>query len=694
MKIKKILALLLASVLVFTLVAACAPAADTPAVDPTPAPAPTPTPAPAPPPAPPEEPPELLGAREELLATAAALPAPTGTLVFRASVAPDQNIWYGAHWTNMASNAQARMAMGGLGTMARNDQGLFFPDPIVMRDGAWPEISDDAEGNRTYTFTIYLDNQFSDGTFITAANYVAEIAFLTSPQWAALVPSAWDFPEVVGVEAWMEGEADTLVGVNLISEDQFSLTIAAEHLPYVWESVMFMGVGPLPIHAMGIEAHDDGNGVFLTGPGGTELTFEAVNLAVNGGNMVDVYQVDEDGEYVLDEDGNQIVAFTVGDGMRFNPTVSSGPYMFESVEVGGRLSIVANPYFRSTWDGYRPRIERVVWEYVPIATAIDALAGGQIDAIAAITDGGVITEAFSSLIDVASPTHDFNAYPQHGQWMIQFQVDHGATQFREVRAAMSYMIDRFEFAEVFGRGFATPTYMPGSFAEWFTVAAVDRGLMDQLIIYDLNMDEAIRLLDEGGWVYDANGNPFEMPGGNGNYRHKMVDGELMELHIAWVSAAADRPFRDAIELQLPDRMEYAGMRLTQDRDAGWGGFLSRADQEYNMFDVGITFGIPFRRWWNLDPATGPAQNWGNVDWPETLAIANRMRVGNVFTEEGQHEFVSGFMELMINQNYMLDTIPLVSLTAHDFIPLWLGNWNAGGMWSDGMAVVRAYDTRN
>jgi hypothetical protein len=274
------------------------------------------------------------------------------------------------------------------------------------------------------------------------------------------------------------------------------------------------------------------------------------------------------------------------------------------------------------------------------------------------------------------------------------------------------MLDRHEFAELVGRGFAAVPHAGYAPAWWYFQPALDRGLRDHLIIYDLNLDMAIRTLVEDGWVYTATGEPFVGPGRAGHYRHRWVDvniyeenaegeqvvvgteRELMMLHINWVSAAADRPARDAIELQLMGgRAEYVGMLITQDRTAGWGGYLQGAHQIYHMFDVGIGFPPLWQPWWLNDIASGPATNWANMDWPETYEISQRLRASEVITEQGIYEFVGHFMDLMINLNYELDRIPMLMITIHDFFPNWLGNLNSTGFWDIGMTAVRIYDTR-
>lgn len=651
----------------------------------------TPTPTPAPTPDPANNQPQVAeGTREAILAGIPNV-APYGYIATVAPIRPDANIVGG--WTNPSTNAQARWLMfSGLSPMARNHFNDWFPNPIVSVGGEWPEVIDNADGTRTYRFTVYTLNQFSDGRYITAADYAGAIALFTSPQWAALVPSVGDAHQVVGRNAWRDGEADTFVGVRLYNDSQFSVTISTDYLPNVWAASSDMNWDPFPLHALGVEAHDDGNGVFITGSNRSPLTFEALNLAVNGGSVE--YDVDEYGEIILGPDGSPVLVG--GDGFRFNPTVFLGPYMFHSVDVGaGTLTVVANPYFPGTWDGFRPRIETVIWRHVPIPLIVDALADGEVHMHVGMRGGEVLQNAFSRLIDAPNPTHTFINYDQHGQNMIQFHSDYGPTQFRAVRQAMSHLIDRYAWNELVGRGFSTVPHGPYGASWWWYQEAMLRGLRDRLTIYDFNISRAIELLEADGWNYTATGDPFVGPGdGDSNIRHKWVDGELMPLEIRWSVTSDASPGRDYLNLQLPDNMAYAGMRLVENRYAAPFQFMqSNTLDRYNMFLLGIGKPLVWMPWWLFSPDQIPQSNWGQVDCPVVYEYSHRLRVVDITTPEGHEAFIEAFMDLMALLTYEAFTIPMSMARDHDFIPLWLGGWFNTGVWSFNDAIQRAYIRR-
>jgi peptide/nickel transport system substrate-binding protein len=650
----------------------------------------TPTPTPAPPTTPPPEVP--IGGRELILAGIPDI-EPSGYVVFGSGTMGDANIMWPA-WTNPAPNSQARVLMfEGLDTMSRNPLNEFFPNPIVMVDGAFPQIIDNADGSRTYRFTIYTDNPFSDGRLITAYDYAGFIAFLTSPQWGLLIPNVTHAPEIAGRYDWVNGHADTLTGVRVYNESEFSVTIRAEYLPFIWEIESYMNWGPYPLHALGVEAHDDGNGVFLTGIGRVPLTNEALAAAVNGGTytFVEIRVNEETGEeYEFD------TGMIMGDGFRFRPTVFVGPYMFYDFDPSTRqITLVANPLFPGTWDGHRPRIQHVIFRRVPTPLIVDALVSGEIDMVVGQGGGATINEMLERA--VGGGTHSFESYNRHGFGFINFHVDHGPTQFTSVRQAIKWLIDRDTFAEMFTLGHGVVNHGPYGLGWWYAQEAINRGMYERLIMYTYNRTRAIEILEADGWVYDAQGNAFVGPGNwaTGNIRHRWVDGELMPLEIQWATFAPEDGNRitEIIDVLLPGPLEYAGISLIAYRTSDALSHLQRAinpEPEFHMFNLGMTLNPLFTPWFTYCITQIPNPNWMYVDDARALYYATRIRFMEVVTEAGRDEFIEAFIDLMEVLNYEVFQIPLYVDIWFDFIPNRLRNWHNSSLWGFPHAIQRAY----
>jgi len=420
------------------------------------------------------------------------------------------------------------------------------------------------------------------------------------------------------------------------------------------------------------------------------------------------------------------VGAEIGDGLRYNPTIFSGAWMFESVDVGnGVLTVRANPYFPGTWDGYRPRIERVIWRFTPIALLVDALATGEAHVMIDIGAASQLQNAMNTLVD--GGTHTFINYEQLGQRLIQFHTDVGPTQFREVRQAIAFMIDRHRINEEAGRGFSSVAHGPFTPAWWWYQEAARLGLYDRLHIYDLNLARAIELLVADGWIYDAAGNPYvgDAVSDPNNIRHKWVDewhygtkedgsierytydadgrrsgsnrvytGErvLMPFIINWMVSPTPSDGRTALELQFPENLALSGGRLVTDESDAWGSFLQGGyrQQRYEMFYLGVGFNPTWAPWSLMSLDWIPNNNWGQVDNPVTREFAERFRPLDVTTEEGREAFALTFIDYMEHLTYEVYSLPTRFSLHFDFIPTWLGGWFNTGLWQLPEAITRAY----
>ncbi|NJM06890.1 hypothetical protein HC891_12945, partial [Candidatus Gracilibacteria bacterium] len=83
-------------------------------------------------------------------------------------------------------------------------------------------VSDD---QRTYTFTLRPDARFADGTPITAEDVRYSLERATDPQLAEFLPAQTYLRDIVGVPEKLSGQADTISGIQVLDEQQISITI-------------------------------------------------------------------------------------------------------------------------------------------------------------------------------------------------------------------------------------------------------------------------------------------------------------------------------------------------------------------------------------------------------------------------------------------------------------------------------------
>ena len=524
------------------------------------------------------------------------------------------------------SDTLVRELTGGhfLSTMASNINGEFFPNPMVTRDIA---VTDNPDGSRTYTFTIYTQNRFSDGSFITAAHYVGGIAM--GYGGAGM--------EIVGYDAWVAGEASTFTGVRLYSDDMFSVTIDAQWLPFVWENEIYKNWAPMPVHVLfDIEIADEGDGIFLRGVPNRTLA---------------------------------------------NFPVGAGPYRLINIDANtGQVTLEANPYFAGTWDGYIPRIQTIIIAHRQAPALVDAIVSGEIDMLSRFSGGQVVNAALERL--VGGGTHTFMDYPGRGYGLIRFHTDHGPTRFAAVRQAIKWLIDRDDIAQQFMQGHGITAQGPYSLGMWWYMDAVSRGLYDRIIQYTLDPQRAIEILEQDGWNLNAQGRPF-VPGVD-DVRYKDISGYgLMRLEIRWAVEAG--VVADIINETLAREMQAAGIQLTPVFfDSAWP-LVSRTDgsgPQFHMFNLGATFPVVYSPWDMLYTTFNRDEG--------LLETANRLRFINIEDEAGQTAFVDAFIDLMVALNHEVLEIPLYTDIWYCFVPHRLQNWSMGTNWSFSEAIVRAY----
>ena len=562
-------------------------------------------------------------------------------------------------WDSAATDARVGELVGGhfLATMASNMDREFFPNPMVTRE---IDIRDNADGSRTYTFTIYTENRFSDGTFIDASHYVADIALFSG------------IYEIVGHEDWVTGEADTLAGVRLYDDQTFSVTIDAQWLPFIWENITYMMWTPTPLHiiAPGAAIADNGDGVFVEG------------LAVP----------------IID------IAPTL--------TVGAGPYRLVSSDTASsRITLKVNPYFAGTWDGYAPRIQTIIISQMDRSALVDAVVAGEVDMLSGLGGGDAINAAFARL---EGTTHDAVDYPRHGYNLLRFHVDHGPTQFASVRQAISWMVDRDMLVEELMQGHGAIVQGPYSLSMWWYPYALQRGFYNRIIHYNFNPDRAIEVLEANGWVLNSAGEPFELGVDTVRYKDVSIYTELawfggygvsdpsinadglMRLEIRWARPADG--VHDHLNNQLTRDLASIGMLLTTVPTENIPLRISRAGgaaPEFHMFDLGYNLGLAYSPWEQLnpDPAFLGSHNTTFNRDKNLFALANDLRTMSIDDVYDRMDFVDAWAELMIELNHQAIEIPLFADIYYCFIPHRLQDWRMNSTWNFSEAIVRAYVTQ-
>lgn len=415
---------------------------------------------------------------------------------------------FGANNPGAADNDISFM-VNGLEIVGTTKEGSYEVNPTVTES---IEVTENDDGTATYTIKIYEDLVFSDGSPITAKNYLYfPMVFSTPVAAEAAGKNHQVLMQYAGYEAFAaydgtnDGEdvdgvtaSKVMSGVRLIDDYTFSVTIKEDYWPYFYAITLASFSPTYKDLWMGqYDIADDGEGVYI-----------------------------EDGYYEKNGDSYVMAQHIVDSSNNTDTTYPySGPYVVESYDQADTSAVLKiNPNFKGNYEGTKPSIETIVYKRIVSETQLEDLRSGGVDMLAGIT-GGAETDEAIALADTetdedGNPAFVYTHYSRAGYGKLGMRCDFGPVQFEEVRQAIAYCMDRATFAKDFTGGYGGVVDGPYYTGSWMYQMATSRGMM--LDSYDTSVDSAIEVLEAGGWIYDAEGNDY-----TSGVRYKKIPAEYM-----------------------------------------------------------------------------------------------------------------------------------------------------------------------
>jgi len=393
----------------------------------------------------------------------------------------------------------------GLETVVNTKEGGYVWNDTVVKEHSEEE---DADGNKTFTITIYDDLQFSDGSKITAKDYVAPTVAGLTPVYTEAASRETSGRTILGWEGAYqlytgpdsaEG-VKNLKGIRLIDEYTFAVTISADYLPYFYD-ITYAAFAPQPTAAyIGADNDilDDGEGCYLT----------------DG-----FYAKDAEGKYIQAAAIKKLCTDITAENYAAYPW--SGPYAVQSYDnTDSSAILVKNEYFKGNYEGVKPQIEKVIYKKVVSDTQIEDFKAGGLDVIAGIT-GGKDTDDALDLADKSNGKYVYTHYSRAGYGKLGFRADYGPAQFASVRQAIALCMDRAQFAKDFTGGYGGVVDGPYYTGSWMYQAAMEQGML--LDSYATSADAAIEVLEADGWVWNADGTEYTGEG----VRYKAIPADVI-----------------------------------------------------------------------------------------------------------------------------------------------------------------------
>lgn len=578
-----------------------------------------------------------------------------------------------AWWTNNATDKLIRDLTNDYDVITFDQFGQMKVNETVS-DGV--QTAENEDGTATYTVKIKQGLTYSDGTPITAADYVAYMLVQFSP--ATLEAGATVSSDtVVGGTEYQNGESKVLAGLRLLDEYTYSISITPDYANYYY-GLTYASLAPLylPLYSSAaLTVKDDGEGAYLDGG---ELKADEINAS----------------RYVYEN------------------RVTAGPYVIKSIDTGAlTATLEINPNYAGNFEGQKPSIQTIVVVKSEDDSKMDAFTTGEITFLSQLSEGDQIKTALE-LVD--SGKYNYCHYTRNGYGKIQFQCDGGPTQFQAVRQAVAYLLDREEFTNTFTGGYGSVVHGPYSTAQWMYEDSEEL-FNEKLNSYAYDPAKAVEVLEADGWTLNADGTPYSGTGvrykevtaeqaGDYALNVKLADGRiLMPLHIMWASSDGNSVSALlATMLANGKQTADAGMVIEQNVMA----FSELLNWIYRDTSVGDQYGVFTYGMFNL--ATGFADvydyAYNYASDPDSKYVKMGYNQNYIFDKElddlsmdmvykaapgDDAAFLDYFQKFIIRWNELLPEIPLYCNDYHTFFPSWLKNYNESSLWDFQRAILYA-----
>ncbi len=577
-------------------------------------------------------------------------------------------------WGNATSDIDVRDLLHGYNlVMWDGENGMFCEDPSVVKNIV---VTEDEEGDRSYTLLLQDDLRYSNGIAINAWDYAFSYLFSISAEVAEIGGTPRRMEQFLGYEAYASGQAKVLEGVHVADDDMIVITISHEYLPFFYEmGLLSCNPYPISVIAPGVTVRDDGDGVYLANEDETvqEPVFTAELLK----------------ETVLDPET----------GYMSHPSVVSGPYTLTSWD-GEVAEFAINPYYKGNADGEKPTIPTLIYTMSQNETEMEDLISGKFGLLNKVTRTDVITSGIAQVGD-EQQNIKMSDYPRCGLSYISFACEKATVSSETVRQAIVRCLDREQLTADYTGNYGTIVNGYYGLGQWMygvvagttappvtppedekdqkaqdeyleKLAAFEALNLDNLTEYTLDTETAASLLEQDGWILNDEG-----------LREK--DGVVLDLKLIYPEG---NQIAEYLEKHFKANLEQVGIRLTMEA-LPMGELLShwyrQTERDEDMIYLASNFDLLF------DPSVyfNDEGEWAYTSLADEKlyeeAISMRKTEPSDVLTYIQHWI--GFQERF---NQTLPMIPLYSNIYFDFYTGYLQNYRISQNATWGEAIVGAY----
>ena len=587
-------------------------------------------------------------------------------------------------WGAVTSDLDVQRLIHGYNLVAWYSEkgGVYDIDPSVVSGIV---VTENQAGDRTYTFDIYRDLCYSDGTKITARDYAFSWLLSIAPQIAEIGGNVKPMDYLLGYQDYVSGKTTYLSGIRLLDDYTIAITISKAYLPFFYEMALLDCV-PYPIQAIapGCKVADNGKGIYIT-PG-----LNAANLQ----------------ETILNE----------ATGYLSHPSVTSGPYVLTSYD-GQTAELALNKYYKGNYKGIKPTIPQLTYKMVKNEDMLELLKTGEVGLLNKCVNVNVLQEGIP-LVD-EQDLFTMSSYGRSGLSYIAFCCEREPVNSQAVRQAIAMCMDKDGFVTdtVGDYGLRSDGYY--GVGQWMyklvnaedgypvdepeegasaaekkayeeAIAAWAALNMDDVRVYDLNVEAATGLLVSDGWTLNRNGEKYDAA--KDDIRCKNVNGTITPLELKLICPTESK-ITEKLEKNFAAHLAEVGIQLTieeQPMSELLNSFYRNNDRDCDMIYLANNFGIVFDPAGNFRPDSADAINRSNFTgindaWLYSLAVDMRQ------TEPGDLlSYCEKWVEFQKRMQEVEPLIPLYSGMYYDFYPRVLQNYDINNNATWGEAIIEAY----
>ena len=577
-------------------------------------------------------------------------------------------------WGNATSDIDVRDLLHGYNlVMWDGENGMFREDPSVVKNIV---VTDNEEGDRSYTLLLQDDLRYSNGIAINAWDYAFSYLFSISAEVAEIGGTPRRMEQFLGYEAYASGQAKVLEGVHVADDDMIVITISHEYLPFFYEmGLLSCNPYPISVIAPGVTVRDDGDGVYLANEDETvqEPVFTAELLK----------------ETVLDPET----------GYMSHPSVVSGPYTLTSWD-GEVAEFAINPYYKGNAAGEKPAIPTLIYTMSQNETEMEDLISGKFGLLNKVTRTDVITSGIAQVGDEQQNIKMSN-YPRCGLSYISFACEKATVSSETVRQAIVRCLDREQLTADYTGNYGTIVNGYYGLGQWMygvaagtiappvtppedendlkaqeeyleKLAAFEALSLDNLTEYTLDTETAASLLEQDGWILNDEG-----------LREK--DGVVLDLKLIYPEG---NQIAEYLEKHFKANLEQVGIRLTMEA-LPMGELLShwyrQTERDEDMIYLASNFDLLF------DPSVyfNDEGEWAYTSladeklYEEAISM-RKTEPSDVLT------YIQHWIAFQERFNQTLPMIPLYSNIYFDFYTGYLQNYRISQNATWGEAIVGAY----